>query len=237
MRQSLSYICRALEAGKNLTEMKDDIRNLVNSYNGLNKAERAALYNSIYNVSRACKTSPDWAKTLSLRKNYDKILSASRKVYASQRLRMHKGTVRAELSRPGGTVFFLCSKHNNCADDHVNYQGKIYVDRFWRQKVLGSEYTAVLRFIKDNDVMTIQEAMGEPIWLTTRPYCRHHFIPVPTEEVLGVTVLSEFIDEYNMKHRLKLYEADDYYEFRSSIYNKLDGISPCKYFKEKIREN
>ena len=237
MRQSLSYICRALEAGKNLTEMKDDIRNLVNSYNGLNKTERAALYNSIYNVSRACKTSPDWAKTLSLRKNYDKILSASRKVYASQRLRMHKGTVRAELSRPGGTVFFLCSKHNNCADDHVNYQGKIYVDRFWRTKVSGSEYTAVLRFIKDNDVMTIQEAMGGPIWLGTRPYCKHFFIPIGTSAVLKSNNNKEILEEYHARHRTSLYDSDDYYELRSSIYNKLDGISPCKYFKEKIREN
>ena len=54
-----------------------------------------------------------------------------------ERLRIKKGTVRAELSNPGGTILFLCSKHNNCADDHKNYQGKIYIDRFWRQKVSG----------------------------------------------------------------------------------------------------
>lgn len=236
MKQSFSYLSRALNNGTKLGVIKQDIRNLVNSYEGLNRNERYDLYVAISGVARACYYMEDKNKGLSFRKNYDKILSVSRKVYAYQRLRMKKGTVRAELSKPSGTIFFLCSKHNNCADDHKDYQGKIYVDRFWRTKVSGIQYAAVLEFIKNNQVITVQEVMGDPVWLTTRPYCRHHFIPMPIEEVLGATVLSELIEDYNMKHRFDLYDTDDYYDLRNKVYGKLNEMYPCKWYKEKIRE-
>lgn len=235
VKQSFYYITRALNEGKNISEIKSGIRSLINSYRGLTKNERAVLYNAIYKVARAARSTDDVNKSLSLRRNYDSVLSAARKVYAYQRLRIKKGTVRAELSNSSGTVFFLCSKHNNCADDHKDYQGKIYIDRFWRQKVSGLEYSAVLDFIKKNDVMTIQEAMSNPIWLCTRPYCRHHFIPMPINEVIGAVQINELIEDYNMKHRFDLYDSDDYYELRSRVYQKLNDAYPCKYFKEKIR--
>ena len=235
MKQAFSYMCRALNSGYKLNRIKEDIRELVNSYKGLTRNERYELYAAIYNVCRACYYMDDKNKGLSFRKNYDKVLSAARRVYMHERLRVKKGIVRAHLSA-GHTIFFMCSKHNNPADDHKDYQGKIYIDRFWRTKVSGIYYSAVLDYVSKNEPMTIQEVMEGPVWLCTRPYCRHYFIPVATEDVLGATVLSDLIEEYNLKHRLSLYDDEDYYELRNKVYRKLDEEYPCKYYKEKIRE-
>ena len=90
VRQSFYTITRALENNKTLSEIKQEIRNLVNSYQGLTRNERYDLYQTIYRVARAAKSSGNWDKTLSLRKNYDAVLSASRRVYASQNLRIKK---------------------------------------------------------------------------------------------------------------------------------------------------
>ena len=232
VRQSFYTITRALENNKNLAEIKQEIRNLVNSYQGLTRNERSDLYQAIYRVARAANSSSDWDKTLSLRRNYDSVLAASRRVYASQNLRIKKNVVRAN----SGTIFFLCSKHNSSADDHKDYQGKIYVDRFWRTKVSGKEYAAVLDFIKNNDVKTVQDIMGAPVYLTTRPYCKHFFIPLATEDIVdSVLPKEDILEEYHAKHRTKLYDADDYYELRSSIYDGMNNIHPCKYFDNKKR--
>lgn len=227
VRQSFYTITRALESGENLTSIKQQLRDLVNSYSGLTRDERYDLYQAAYKVARAAKSSSDWSKTLSLRRNYDAVLSAGRRVYASQELRIKKNVVRAHPE----SIFFLCSKHNSPADDHKDYQGKIYVDRFWRTKVSGSEYTAVLQYIKDNDIVTVQEIMGEPVWLTTRKYCRHILIPVPINEVLEKTN-KELLNEYNEKHGEK-YTPEKYYALRSKIYSEINNIHPCKWFKEK----
>ena len=232
VRQSFYTITRALESGENLTSIKQQLRDLVNSYSGLTRDERYDLYQAAYKVARAAKSSSDWSKTLSLRRNYDAVLSAARRTYASHELRIKKNVVRAHPE----SIFFLCSKHNSPAEDHKNYQGKIYVDRFWRTKVSGSEYTAVLQYIKDNEIVTVQEIMGDPVWLTTRPYCKHFFIPVATSDVLLSVQDSDVIEDYHAKHRTKLYDADDYFELRSSVYSGMDKIYPCNYFKNKTRE-
>lgn len=233
VRQSFYTMTRALQEGENLTSIKSKLRNLVNSYNGLTRNERYDLYQAMYKVVRAAKSSDNWEKMLSLRKNYDAVLAAGRRVYASQELRIKKNVVRAN----SGTIFFLCSKHNSPADDHADYQGKIYVDRFWRTKVSGPEYASVLAYIKDNDVATVQDIMGEPVYLTTRPYCKHFFIPVATEDIIGsVLPNTDILDEYHAKHRTKLYDSESYYDLRSSIYEGMDKMHPCPYFKNKTRE-
>lgn len=235
MKQSFSYMCRALHSGTKLNQVKQDIRDLVNSYTGLTRNERYELYRAIYEVHRACYFSDDKDKTLSYRKNYDKVLSAARRVYMKERLRGKKGIIRAHLNN-GKTIFFLCSSHNNPAEDHKDFENKVYIDRFWRNKVEGIQYSAVLDFIKKNDVVTVQEIMGEPVWLTTRPFCKHFFIPMNTEDVLGSTVLSELKEMYHAKSRVELYDDTDYYELRNKVYERLNRIAPCKYYEQKIRE-
>ena len=96
-------------------------------------------------------------------------------------------------------VFYLSSKHNDSAKDHKNYQGKMYVDENWA--VIPMPYgihTAIQNYIKTHRVRTIQWVVGRPVWLITRPNCRHYFQELSVKEVLG-TSRRNLIKEYDMK--------------------------------------
>lgn len=85
-------------------------------------------------------------------------------------------------------VFYACSKHSNPAKDHKDYQGKIYIDRYWRKYSTGVMpdwlIAAVDDYVKKNDVVSVQKIMGPPVWLGVRPYCKHFFYPVKTLSAL-----------------------------------------------------
>ena len=85
-------------------------------------------------------------------------------------------------------IFYACSKHSNPANDHKDYQGKIYVDRYWRKYTDGTvpEWfeAAVEEYIRKNNIISIQKIMGPPVWLATRPFCRHRFYPLSSLSVL-----------------------------------------------------
>ena len=219
---------RALDSGRGLMQIKEDLRTIVNSYSGLNRDERYNIYWSAYKVCRAAKKAGnDWKKVISLGRSYDTVVSSVRRVKASYDLRSKRRATREQLK--SGTVFFVCSSHDKCADDHKDYQGKIYVDRFWRLKVKGSQYYAVQSYIKNKGVRTVQDIMKGPVWLTTRPYCKHYFIGVDVD-----TVLHNSVKKIATEIVGKTYEsAYDYYELRSEVYGKLNQITPCKEFQKK----
>lgn len=216
MKRAFSYMYRALDQEKKLGEISNGLRKIVNSYAGLNRNERYWIYWECYKVCRAAKRSKrGWEKELTLNKNYKSVLRAARKVKASSELRKKKARVYSEMKLTD-TIFWLCSTHSNCADDHKAYQGMIYVDRYWRQKVSGDKYYAVLSYIKNRKIKTVQEIMKGPVWLTTRPYCKHYFIALETDTVLHSS-LKHIRENYG-----KTYEKEyDYYELRESIKNKI----------------
>lgn len=95
------------------------------------------------------------------------------------------------VRRSEGQVFWLCSWHDDCAEDHKDWQGKIYVDRFWRSMIVSeSVRSRVAAYIRNHDTMSVQDIMRGPVYMTTRPYCRHRFIPVDIDEVLSGSVNS-----------------------------------------------
>lgn len=232
IKKTFLYINRALEEGKTLGEMSADLKKLVNGYADLTQNERYDLYVSAYEVARACKhekITENKQKRLALRKSYDKIHRSARRVKSSSEGRKRALHHRAMLKDPK-KIFFLCSKHNSPADDHKAYQGKIYVDRFWRQKVQGEDYYAVLSYIRNHDIKTVQEIMGPPVYLTTRPYCKHFFVPVHVRTVLG-TSLNRLNKKLEMKHREEVYGEEQYYELRRDIYTVLNEKTPCRAYE------
>lgn len=104
--------------------------------------------------------------------------------------RVHVREQKREIktSRANGIIFYQCSKHNKCAPDHKAFQGKLYVDRYWRS-ILKEEPPTVLDYIRSNNIKTIQWVMGNPVWMTTRPYCKHRLVGVDTPTVLSGNVL------------------------------------------------
>lgn len=88
------------------------------------------------------------------------------------------------LSHP--KVFYLCSKHDDCAQDHLNYQGKFYIDEKWESIIKDDEEKRKIRaFIKANGIKTYQWVIHRPVWLITRPNCRHYFKSIKTDEVIN----------------------------------------------------
>lgn len=224
----MKYLCRALTEGYTLKRIREGLRKLVNSYYGLNRNERYSLYIELYTLCRAAKNYPggDWQRKIGQCGSYDKILKVARQVERKKKLRDKQLDIRRMLN-DDQQIFFLCSVHDKPAEDHKKWQGQIFVDRFWRTKVNGEYYYPVLSYIKNRKIRTVQWVMGNPVWMTTRPNCKHYFIPLSIPEVLGSSpkALAE-------RHRYKGYTRDDYYEFRSKVYSELDDMSPCKYFKK-----
>lgn len=86
-------------------------------------------------------------------------------------------------------VFYLASSHNDCAKDHADYQGKIYIDEKWKDLVKDLDLKIkILQYVNANNVKTFQWVIGKPVWLITRPNCRHYMKSLTTEDVLGNSV-------------------------------------------------
>lgn len=113
-----------------------------------------------------------------------------------------------------GIIFYLASEHADCADDHANYQGKIYVKRNWETIIKQAELVPRIReFINSKQLMAIEDVIEKPIWLTTRPNCRHYFIPITIKQALGnITELKQTLKtkkpgDYSKKNVKENYQA------------------------------
>lgn len=98
---------------------------------------------------------------------------------------------QAKMGAKLGIVFYMCDVLGDSADDHEDFQGKVYynADAFIPDNV--QEY------IDANDILSMQEVMlGDP-FLTTRPNCRHNFHAVPTQDVL-IDTPKEILDNYGL---------------------------------------
>jgi hypothetical protein len=204
------------------------VRAFVEKYTELNQNEKAALYNALYDLARAAYRCPKgWQYKLGLRTSYDSVLRVARRVKRNTELKAKRKTIKKMIADKNN-VFFICSTHPKPRPEHKPYQGVLFVDRFWRQKVKGEQYYAVMSYIKNHNTTTIQGIQQEPVYLCTAPYCRHFFIPVPTSTVL--TTSAKALAERKQK---KLYTSEQYYELRSEVYNKLDNRYPCYAFNKK----
>ena len=79
-----------------------------------------------------------------------------------------KNHIIRDYVKSSDAIFYLASSHNDCAEDHKPYQGKIYVDEKYKK-----DYP---------QFKTIQWVMGSPVYFVTRPYCRHYFVKITEED-------------------------------------------------------
>ncbi len=83
-------------------------------------------------------------------------------------------------NRVSGTIFYVASAHGDCAEDHLPYQGKIYVDRYWHNY----DYTGeIADYINRNNIKTVQWVTGAPAYFITRPHCRHYFVNYSFDDI------------------------------------------------------
>lgn len=219
--KTLEVVFKGVQDHKSIKSIRQDLINLVASYNGLNKYERAHLVSVGVSIAKKAKANlPRADEYISHRTVFDQIDVATRKVQASLQLRQKRQRVRNELKQ-GTTIFYLCSYHSNPAVDHKDFQGTVYVDRFWRTKVSGADYYKVASYIKNRNIKTIQSIMGPPVYLTTRPYCKHYFTPMVTSEVLSSSPKA-LLHHSGSFHYSKETANESYYDRRAEIYFELD---------------
>lgn len=76
------------------------------------------------------------------------------------------------------TAFYQLSTHQNPADGHEPYQGKIFLNE-------DNATEEERKYAEAHNIPTIREMMFSEPFLTTRTNCKHFFIPVSSEEVMS----------------------------------------------------
>jgi hypothetical protein len=130
------------------------------------------------------------------------------KVWAERSVRteMNRQSLKVldHFGKQAGVVFYLCSYHQDCADDHAEYQGKVYVVEDWRQVANPAYLTQINQVIKEKNIKGFywatewKNGQQNGPGLTTRPNCRHILKPMPISEVVNKTE-EQMLTEQRMK--------------------------------------
>ena len=122
-------------------------------------------------------------------------------------------TEMVQINEEIGQVFYICSEHGNCADDHLDYQGKIYCSENWEDTCPDKFHDQVATYIKANNIMSVEDAIGEKgNYLTTRPNCRHYFQMAAITDVLSLKSEADkkkFKEEQGLSYKTS-YKENDY---------------------------
>lgn len=103
-------------------------------------------------------------------------------------------------------LFILVSEHKDSALDHKDYQGRLYFAKDY-EKIIANEdenkRKEIFKRIKEEHMLEFEWVIGKPVWMITRPNCRHFFEYLDTEDVLKHTT------KYLLKkHKMKLAVGD-----------------------------
>ncbi len=113
-----------------------------------------------------------------------------------------------------GVIFYITSFYGDCAKDHADYQGKIYYDADWKENAPKDRIDEIQNYIDSKNLKSVQEVMDAPVYLTTRPNCRHYFTAIDIDTVLGAKTNSDISKlrsernlNFNGKYKPEKYEA------------------------------
>ena len=128
------------------------------------------------------------------------------------------GDRQLEAGRNANIVFYVVNEFGDCADDHANYQGKMYYDEGFQDFPLQDEIKGLIQdHIQKNGLLSIQAVRDKPPYLTTRPNCRHKMKPVAIDRVLQESV--ENIKD-DLGYKTKSYRPENYEATKEQRYNE-----------------
>lgn len=120
------------------------------------------------------------------------------------------GEQQIEIAKQANIVFFVCDEFGDCADDHADYQGKIYYNADYTNFNLTDQAKQMIaNAIKLKGFLSVQEVRDDAPYLTTRPNCRHRFIPISIDEAIGedLSKVKQSVDSVRGNYRPENYEA------------------------------
>jgi len=146
------------------------IQQVASRYNGL-KEKTQPLYKTIFQSMGNLKDQVKIAYTKKTPQPDGTIKYTTRNVsyksYIDMRVRTDIQRQATDLLLAGDGKLFRATSYSDCAPDHKDYQGKVYVKEKYQ-----NEYP---------HLKTVEWVVGAPVYLTTRPNCRHILIPVKNE--------------------------------------------------------
>lgn len=142
------------------------------------------------------KSDPDYAEALELRQTvcYQAIRPhlddvRSDRTVLGDRIEQRRKREMLQAAMSEDAVFYLCSSHVNPAEDHADWEGKLYVKERWAEMIQDSRTrAAVRRFIRSRRIRTVEWVTGEPVYMVYRPNCKHYLMPVKTSDALRTSV-------------------------------------------------
>ena len=138
--------------------------------------------------------------------------------------------MQEQAGRNAGLIFWICSSHGDCANDHADFQGKVYIDEDWASMVGQKDYDRVYDYIIANRIQTKQDIENEEPYLCTRPNCRHYFMPVSIEEVLGNSTKELLKDKHMIKGS---YDSEKYQNLQRQRYEERN----IRKYKQRLEQN
>lgn len=138
------------------------------------------------------------------------------------------GALQLASGGNAGIVFYVANVFQDCADDHADYQGKIYYDDRWRGFGYSDEDTTKIEKLIKN-MLSVQDVREKPPYLTTRPNCRHSLTPISIEQAGGNT--------QSLIRDLKLstgsYREGNYEALQQQRYNERQ----IRFYKNRLEHN
>lgn len=125
--------------------------------------------------------------------NVNEALKVKSNKYESKKLGEQKEAIimsDIQKNRIEKKYFYLCSKHGDSAKDHEPYQGKLYIDS-------NCDDSKSLALAKQYNMKEYQWVIGAPVYMVTRPNCRHYFRALTYNEVKGKSY-NDLVNEYDM---------------------------------------
>jgi hypothetical protein len=96
------------------------------------------------------------------------------------------GEQQLKSGKAASVVFYIANFYGDSADDHAEYQGKIYYDERYKSFNLSADIkTQIAEFIRRERLKSVQWVRDKPVYLTTRPNCRHTLTPISIQQALG----------------------------------------------------
>lgn len=132
-------------------------------------------------------------------------------------------------------IFYLASAHDDCAKDHLKYQGKLYIDEKWKDFIKNKDLQdKISNFIAQKGIKTFQWVIGKPAWFITRPNCRHFFRAIPVEDVLKLPV-GQLIRNYKLHRESGNYDLQTIYHSTRRNWYTLENInSIIKQYEDRL---
>jgi hypothetical protein len=126
------------------------------------------------------------------------------------------GEQQLKAGEKGKVVFYIANVFGDSADDHADWQGKIYYDE--RYKSFGlSNIDEISKFIRQEKLRSVQWVRDKPVYLTTRPNCRHTLTPISIQQAMNVEP-NTLLNALNLKRGT--YKDEKYKQTQEQRYNE-----------------